>query len=171
MNQRITRFVLATALIACTSLAQAQWMWVNEKGVKQFSDQPPPPGTPSKRILKAPRGQVIPDAQSDAPAASGDDAAQAEGKAPQKATLAERNADYNKRQKDSAEKTAKADEEAKREKEKAKYCSEAKTNIGMLESGMRVSEMGANGERGFMSDEGRSRKLQESRDAYNKTCK
>ena len=57
MNQRITRLVLATALIACSSLAQAQWMWVNEKGVKQLSDQPPPPGTPANRILKSPRGQ------------------------------------------------------------------------------------------------------------------
>ena len=58
MNQRITRLALATALIACTSLAQAQWMWVNDKGVKQFSDQPPPPGTPPNRILKAPRGST-----------------------------------------------------------------------------------------------------------------
>lgn len=174
MNQRITRLVLATALIACTSLAQAQWMWVNEKGVKQFSDQPPPPGTPANRILKSPRGQSAADLQKElaAPPADSEEAPPADAKAPPpKPTLAERNAEFNKRQKESAEKNAKAAEEAQRASEKAKYCAEAKGNIAMLESGMRVSEMGPNGERSFMSDEGRAQRLQEHRNAYNKNCK
>src|SRR5438045_4654427 len=125
MNQRITRLALAAALIACTSLAQAQWIWVNEKGVKQLSDQPPPPGTPANKILKAPRGAAMADLRKDGSAApgEGEEAAPSETAAPKpKATLAERNADYNKRQKESAEKSAKADEEAKREAERKKYC-------------------------------------------------
>lgn len=174
MNQRITRLALATALIACTSLAQAQWLWVNEKGVKQFTDQPPPPGTPANRILKSPRGAAVAELQKDAaaPAATGEEAPADEAKAPPpKPTLAERNADFNKRQKETAEKNAKAAEEAQRASEKVKYCAEAKNNITMLESGMRVSEVGPNGERSFMSDEGRAQKLQEHRNAFNKNCK
>jgi hypothetical protein len=174
MNQRITRLALATALIACTSLAQAQWLWLNEKGVKQFTDQPPPPGTPANRILKSPRGATVPALQKDlaTPSPSEDDAPAADAKAPPpKPTLAERNADFNRRQKEAAEKNAKAAEEAQRASEKVKYCAEAKNNIAMLESGMRVSEMGADGERSFMSDEGRAQKLQEHRNAFNKNCK
>ncbi|MTW13435.1 DUF4124 domain-containing protein [Pseudoduganella eburnea] len=174
MNQRITRLALATALIACTSLAQAQWMWVNEKGVKQLSDQPPPPGTPANKILKAPRGAGVADLRNEmAPApAEGDDAAAADTKAPKpKPTLAERNADFNKRQKENAEKTAKAEEEAKREAERKKYCTEAKANIGLLESGARISDTAPNGERTFLSDQDRARKIKEQRESVNSTCK
>jgi len=174
MNQRITRLALATALIACTSLAQAQWMWVNDKGVKQFSDQPPPAGTPANRILKAPRGMAVAELQKEGPAKpdNGDDAAGADEKAvPVKPTLAERNADFKKRQQENAAKAAKAEEQAKLDAEKKKYCSEAKSNIGMLESGVRVSEMGPNGERNFMSDEARAQKLKEQRESVNSMCK
>jgi hypothetical protein len=174
MNQRITRLALATALIACTSLAQAQWMWVNEKGVKQLSDQPPPPGTPARNILKAPRGAAIADLRKDlaAPAAEGEEGAPAEAKAaPSKPSLAERNAEYNKRQKESAEKSAKAQEEAKRENEKKKYCADAKSNLGVLESGARISETDSNGERTFLSDDGRAQKIREQRESINQNCK
>lgn len=178
MNQRITRFMLAAALIACSSLAQAQWIWVNEKGVKQLSDQPPPPGTPANRVLKSPRGQAPADARqavAPAPAAEGDDAATAapaDGKSPAaKPSLAERNADYNKRQKLAAENATKAQEDANRANEKTKYCSEAKKNIDLLESGTRIAEVDNKGERGYMSDEGRAKRLQDDRSAYNKTCK
>ncbi|WP_426338244.1 DUF4124 domain-containing protein [Pseudoduganella sp. S-14] len=174
MNQRITRLALATALIACTSLAQAQWMWVNDKGVKQLSDQPPPAGTPPNRILKAPRGAAAAELRKEmaAPAANGDEAPAADEKAaPVKPTLAERNADYKKRQQEAAEKTAKANEQAKVDAEKKKYCAEAKSNIGMLESGVRVSEMGPNGERNFMSDEARAQKIKEQRESVNSICK
>lgn len=173
MNQRITRLALATALIAVTSIAQAQWLWVNEKGVKQLSDQPPPPNIPAKNILKAPRGQSISDLRRDlAATGNGDEAAPADAKAaPSNPKLAERNADYNKRQKESSEKTAKAQEEAKRETEKKKYCADAKSNLGLLESGARISDTDANGERTFLSDDGRAQKIKEQRQSYDQTCK
>jgi len=175
MNQRITRLALATALIACTSLAQAQWMWVNDKGVKQFSDQPPPPGTPPNRILKAPRGSTAAAElrkEVAAAPADGEEAPATEEKvAPAKPTLAERNAEFKKRQQETATKTAKAEEQTKLDAEKKKYCSEAKSNIGMLESGVRVSEMGPNGERSYMSDEARAQKIKEQRESVNSICK
>jgi len=172
MNQRITRLALATVLIACTSLAQAQWIWVNEKGVKQLSDQPPPPGTPANKILKAPRGAAMADLRKDGSAAEGEEGAPSEAAAPKaKPTLAERNADFNKRQKESAEKTAKAAEETKRETERKKYCADARSNIGLLESGARISDMAPNGERSFMTDEARAKQIKEQRESINSNCK
>src|SRR4051794_11159333 len=43
-------------VLACvaTPLAFAQWQWIDKDGRKVFSDQPPPPGTPSDKILKRP---------------------------------------------------------------------------------------------------------------------
>jgi len=174
MNQRITRLALATALIACTSFAQAQWMWVNEKGVKQLSDQPPPPGTPANKILKAPRGTGMPDLRKEAAAApaEGEEAPADEAKAPKPPpTLAERNADFNKRQKEAAEKATKAAEESKRETERKKYCSEAKKNQSLLESGARISDTDAKGERTFMTDEARAKQIKEQRDSIASNCK
>lgn len=170
MNQRISSIALAAVLLASSSFAQAQWMWVNEKGVKQLSDQPPPPGTPANRILKAPRSAAI-DLQPQQPAAAVE-GEEADAKAPPpKPTLAERNADYNKRQKLAAESATKAAEEAQRASEKAKYCTEARKNIALLESGVRISEVDAKGERGFLTDDSRAKRLQADRSAFEKTCK
>ena len=32
----------------------AQYVWLNDKGVKQYSDMPPPAAVPNQRILKSP---------------------------------------------------------------------------------------------------------------------
>ena len=169
MTQRTIKLTLTLALLACTSLAQAQWVWVNEKGVKQLSDQPPPPNVPLKNILKAPRGQTMPTSTPSEEAAS---APAQEAKAPPpKPTLAERNADFKKRQLEAAEAESKAKDEANRKAEKERYCAGVKQNMGALESGARISEFGAGGERNFISDEERARRLKENRDAFNKACK
>src|SRR5205823_1792862 len=44
--------VLAVSGFSCA--AQAQYVWLNERGVKQFSDMPPPASVPENRILKSP---------------------------------------------------------------------------------------------------------------------
>jgi hypothetical protein len=56
MNSRWLRLLCAGALALASVLAHAQYSWVDDKGLRVFSDRPPPPGTPSERILKAPRG-------------------------------------------------------------------------------------------------------------------
>src|SRR5262249_4341212 len=107
MNQRISGLVLVVALIASASPASAQWMWLNENGIKHLADQPPPASAPPNRILKAPPAQM-PDLRKELnPPAADPDAAPAEAPAPKakpRLTLAERNADYNKRRVESAEK-------------------------------------------------------------------
>ncbi|UUZ48461.1 DUF4124 domain-containing protein [Massilia sp. B-10] len=40
-------------MLMLVSLAQAQYVWVDEKGVKQFSDRSPPSNIPAKNILEA----------------------------------------------------------------------------------------------------------------------
>ena len=45
---------LGLILLLGAGLAQAQFVWVAPNGTRHYSDQPPPPGTPPSRILKAP---------------------------------------------------------------------------------------------------------------------
>jgi hypothetical protein len=156
MNRNTTARLLAvTALMAFASLVKAQYMWIDEKGLKQLSDKAPPASVPLKNILKAPRG--VPSAASivsEPPAAPAADAAAAKPKQPP--SLAERNADYNKRVKEKAEREQKNQEEQQTKADKAENCERARTTRQTLDSGVRISQTDKNGERGVMSDEQRA---------------
>ena len=52
MHHRLILCLLAA--LAAAPQARAQYVWIDDKGLKQLSDRPPPPNVPAKRILKAP---------------------------------------------------------------------------------------------------------------------
>jgi len=134
----------ALSLLLFASAAQAQYLWIDEKGVKQLSDRPPPPNVPEKRILKAPgKTSFNPDA---APA---EEASTPARSAP---TLAERNADYNRRQSEAAQAAGKAADEARQRAEAAANCDIAKKNQQAINDGLRIANYDKNGERYFLSD-------------------
>jgi len=147
MNHR--NKLLTALLLAAAPLAMAQYMWIDDKGVKQFSDRPPPPNVPEKRILKAPGKPLFnpnatePEPLAEAPAAKA---------AP---TLAERNADFNKRKADAAEASKQAAANAQRKTDEAANCNAARQNQQALDQGLRLSTYDKNGERGYMNDEQR----------------
>jgi hypothetical protein len=152
------RLLAGGALMLFASLSQAQYLWIDEKGLKQFSDRPPPPSIPASKILKAPGQQPPPalvvsdEAAAPAPAAPAAPAA----KAPP--TVADRNADFRKRAKEQAEKDQKAADEAVRTKEKEENCEAARQSKAQLDSGVRISNTGKNGERSYISDEERAQR-------------
>jgi type IV secretory pathway VirB10-like protein len=149
-HKTFVRLLAAGTLLACATVAQAQYIWINEKGVKEYSDRSPPPSIPLKNILKAPNGQ--PTGADVAPASP------AELPKPAPApSLAERNADYNKRLKDQAELAKKAQVEADQKAEQAASCSRALAAKRSIDSGERISVQDDNGERGFMDDAQRAR--------------
>ncbi|MFC0170204.1 DUF4124 domain-containing protein [Pseudoduganella danionis] len=124
--------------------AWAQYMWLDEKGVKQLSDRPPPPSVPEKRILKAPGKTAFnPDA---APA---EEAAPAQTSTP---TLTERNADFNRRQTEARQAAGKAADEARQRAAIAANCDIARKNQQALNDGIRIATYDKNGERYFMTD-------------------
>ncbi|MGH8806577.1 MAG: DUF4124 domain-containing protein [Noviherbaspirillum sp.] len=149
----------ALAALALTAFglpyaAHAQYVWLDERGTKQYSDLPPPSSVPSNRILSRP-GTT----SAATPATSTETAA-----APSRPemTAAEKNADFRKRRVDQADKEKKAAEESRLAAEKAKYCERAREYNSALASGVRISRTDKNGERSFMTDEQRA---QEQRDA------
>jgi hypothetical protein len=167
---KLNRFsaVFATAVLVSlsfSSVAHAQYVWLDEKGTKQYSDMPPPASIPLKRILKEPgspsrtlsAAPAEPDAKETPPAA-----ADKEKDAPPM-TIAEKNADFQKRRAEQAEKEKKAAAEAQMAADKAKNCEQARAYQRALQSGERLARTDKSGERYFLSDEQRAKEAQEAK--------
>ena len=154
MHSALLRLLAGGALLAVSAQALAQYMWVDEKGIKHLSDQPPPPSVPDKRILKAP-GKPLFDPNAPAPAADSDASASSDAK-PKTPTLAERNADYNKRQAEAAKKAQIASEDAAHKAAAASNCDAARNNQRALDQGVRLSTYDKDGQRSIMDDEQRA---------------
>lgn len=149
------RLLTATALAAFASLAHAQYMWIDEKGIKQLSDRGPPSSIPQKNILKAPGMATAATLVQEKPAESARAPASAEA-AVKPTSLADRSADFRKRAKENEEREQK-DAAAELEKRaKAEDCERASRYKRSLDSGIRVSTTDKNGEQGYMNDEQRA---------------
>jgi type IV secretory pathway VirB10-like protein len=143
--------LLAAALLFAGT-AHAQYAWIDAKGIHHYSDQPPPPSAPAAKILQAPRGSSL-RAQPDEPAAAPPEAAPAKAQP----TLAERDADFNKRAQERDKQEKKGAAEARHRAAVAENCESARQYKAQLESGIRVASTSADGERAFISDEERAR--------------
>ncbi|MGZ3159237.1 MAG: DUF4124 domain-containing protein, partial [Burkholderiaceae bacterium] len=162
----ITRIAATLTMMGLAAAACGQYIWLDDKGVKQFSDMPPPASVPQKNILKQPNRTPIA-----APASTDSDSNNAAAKNPlitEKAnvpmTTAEKNADFQKRKAKQAEMEAKAAEEAKNAAIKAKNCDNARSYQRSLTSGERIATTDKNGERFYLNDE---QKAKEAKDAQN----
>ncbi|MEB0139473.1 MULTISPECIES: DUF4124 domain-containing protein [unclassified Undibacterium] len=125
-------------MLSCAN-ASAQYVWVDEKGVKQFTDTPPPASIASKKILKN---------QSNSLASK---AAEPEAK-PTPATLSSRNEDYNKRRVEQAEKDRKAAADQQLADNKKQNCERARSYQQSLDGGSRIVRTDKNGQRNFLDD-------------------
>lgn len=150
----LSRNILGALLLLAASAAHAQYVWIGPNGTRQYSDRPPPPGTPASKILKSP-GRPAPAPQAaavDTPAA--DDAAA--GARPDTAappTLAEREAAFRERSKARAEQEQKDQEQTTRQRRLAEHCAAARETQAQLDSGIRIAKIGPDGEKTYMSDE------------------
>ena len=148
-TSHLLRFVAAALLAAGCSGALAQHAWLDDKGVKQYSDMPPPPGTPASRILKSPAARTSSAEAGTAPAAE-------KAAAP---SVAERNAAFEKRRIEQAERETKESEQARTAADNARSCEQARNYQRTLASGERISKLDKNGERGYLSDMERAQEM------------
>jgi hypothetical protein len=148
----------AGALLFCSAgTAAAQYLWVDAKGIKQFSDQPPPPSIPLKNILKAPKGQPsAATAAAEAPAAGDAPAAPAATAPP---TLAQRELNFQKRKKEKDEQEKKDRDDSARQLARQEECGRSRQAKAGLDSGARIRTTDPNGERGYMDDAQRAAEL------------
>ncbi len=160
---------LLAASLLLPGVASAQlYQWRDTNGRVVFSDLPPPPGIPSANIIKSPKARSAPPA---AAAASGDAAAgatttagtasapgaTAAAKAGGQKSVAEREADFKKRQADAAEKSQKDSETAANDSRREDQCRGLRQSLAALEGGQRIRRFNDKGEPYFVEDAERAK--------------
>jgi hypothetical protein len=156
--------LLLIALAAAVSQpAQAQWKWRDKGGQMQYSDRPPPAGTPDSDILQRPSPPGAQRTVTSPPAAAS---------AP---PLAPKTADPEleaKRKKAEQEEAAKKKAEEERiAVAKVDNCARARVHLKALDDGQRISRINAQGEREYLDDKGRAEEAQRARNVIAADCK
>jgi hypothetical protein len=168
------RIAVTLTMLSLSTLAIGQYIWLDDKGGKQYSDMPPPASIPQNKILKQPgKSYSVPQSTSDNASGNADTSAKAASTADKTnapMTTAEKNADYKKRKAKQAEEEAKAAEDAKNAASKAKNCENAKSYNRSLAAGERIATRDASGEKAYISDEQRAKEIKETQAVLN-DCK
>jgi Ni/Co efflux regulator RcnB len=152
---------LLVVAVCVSTPVMAQYVWTDSNNVRHYSDKPPPASVPANRILKTLRSRP---SLTNEPVIKEVGAALATNIAATKAplTMAEKNAEYQKRKMEQTEKDKKAEQEAKRATDKTRYCESLQERKRTLEAGQRLTKINEKGERYFVSDDQRSRDLEET---------
>ena len=153
---------LSFLVLAGAASAGVQWKWRDANGAIQYSDRPPPPGTPEQAILARPSGYKPPAARAPVEAAS----APASNAAPNVDPALEAK---RKKAEDETKARKKADDE-KLAAQKADNCNRARSYMRTLQDGMRITRTKANGEREVLDDQGRAEEMQRTQDAIGSNC-
>jgi len=145
------RFVLTAALLCIVAAAQAQiYKWQDQNNRTVISDRPP------TGVVRKP--QTI---EAEAPPAAAD-----AGK-----TMADREMDFRKRQKESVERNEKAEKEQRLTAQRQEDCDAARRSLQAMESGERVAMRDARGERYFLDDSQRQQEIARIRQTVQSNCK
>lgn len=157
--------LIAAAVQAQTS---GQWKWRDSTGNIQYSDRPPPLGTPEKDILARPLNakrpvQLVPfGVAASAPASAPAD--------PALAAATRRDADQKARQASESEAKLKADEQ-RQAALRAENCKAARNQLATLESGVRVAQVNDKGERIVLDDAARATEMTKAKAVIASECK
>ena len=175
--QRSVPIAVALALASASAAApvQAQYQWRDENGRMTFSDLPPPASTPPARVLRAPARPApqAPTAPSAAAPLPQTGAALRDAGGPgasQPASAADRELEFRKRQLERSDAERKQAERRAQAERNARACEDARGSMRVLESGMRITQVNGNGEREYLSDEARERKLAAMRQDIEQQC-
>jgi hypothetical protein len=157
--------LLALASVCLLPLgADAQWVWIDKDNKKVFSDQAPPPDISDQNILRRPAARS---AASPAPASA--TTAAAAPLAPPSGV--DKNLEEQKRKAEEAEKAKQAAEADKQAKAKAENCDRARQGKAAMDSGMRIVQMDAQGERSYMDDDTRAAEQQRLQSVIASDCR
>ena len=139
---------IAALLVALCANAQV-YEWKDEKGKTHYSDKPPTSSAPARKVGDSGSGATPPAAQS---------------------TAAERELDFRKRQKDAQDKAEKDRQQQTAAREKADACEAAHRQLELLESGERIVQRDANGERAYLDDAQRQQETEKTRRLIQSAC-
>jgi Domain of unknown function (DUF4124) len=161
---------LALAATSFALSAVAQWQWIDKDGRKVFSDRSPPAEINEKDILKRPGGRAPVAVAAVSESASAAPVAAAKASAP-KLTGKDAQLEAKKKQAEEEEAAKKKAEEEKVAAAKADNCSQAKRYLTTLDSGVRIANTNAKGEREVMDDVKRAEEKKRAQGVADTSCK
>ncbi|MGE5453493.1 MAG: DUF4124 domain-containing protein [Acidobacteriota bacterium] len=178
-NVRPLPSVLVSTLIASAALltsptsavAGMQWKWRDATGAVQYSDRPPPSGTPDKDILSRPaaaRAAAAAAMKAESDSAAPAQSASAASKPDAKAT--DPDLEAKRKKAEDEKKAAQKAEEEKVAKNRAENCQRARSYQRTLNDGIRVSRTNANGEREILDDKGRADEQRQVEEIIRNNC-
>jgi hypothetical protein len=150
----MNKFLLILLILASTNAFAEINKWVDEQGQVHYSDQPPPADAQTQTLRTTTENQDS--------AGSGT----AETK-----TFAEREAELKK---EKAEKQSAADKSAQKQAADDALranCLSAQENLRSLQSGVRIMQIDANGERSYIDDTQRQQRIENAQQNINRYCK
>jgi hypothetical protein len=149
MNMK--RFLLTAASVLFALAAQAQiYQWQDENNRTVISDLPPSGKVRQQRKI-----------ETETPTAN----------APTGKTMADREMEFRKRQKDSREAAEKAEKEQRMDVQRKEDCEASRRALQVLESGERLALRDSKGERYFIDDAQRAQEIAKVREAVQVHCK
>lgn len=149
MNMK--RFLLTAASVLLAFAAQAQiYQWQDENNRTVISDLPPSGKVRQQRKI-----------ETETPTAN----------APTGKTMADREMEFRKRQKDSREAAEKAEKEQRMDVQRKEDCEASRRALQVLESGERLALRDSKGERYFIDDAQRAQEIAKVREAVQVHCK
>ena len=158
---RCLLMILAVVLASAALPVAAQWKWKDKSGQMQYSDLPPPSGTPEADILQRPTPVAAPRVEAPAAASapllvpkSVDPELEAKRKKAEQEAAAKQRADD--------EKTAMA---------KLDNCSRARALLKAINDGQRMTRINSQGEREYVDDKWRAEESQKMRGVIASDCK
>jgi len=167
-RQVLRQALLALLCLAAAGAAQAQWKWKDAKGNVQYSDMPPPAGTPEKDILQRPyvaKPTIIVAPPGAASAASAPPPA---ASAP---TKAEQEAAARQKQERDTQATKQKEEEKRMAAVRRDNCVRAQAQLRELQSGVRITRTNEKGERVYMDETQIAAEVSRARDLITSECR
>jgi len=170
---KIFLVVWSLALLAISGSAMAQWQWLDKDGRRVFSDRAPPMDIPDKSILKRPNSAP----KALLPIAAADDSQGGAASLPAGAasrpmgTGIDKDLEAKKKQAAEAEAAKRKSEEEKVLKTRIENCARAKQAKASVNSGIRIAQTNASGDREVLDDAARADELKRIQTIIDSECR
>lgn len=158
----MNKYLLIFLMLYCAPALGEVNKWVDSSGQVHYSDQPPPANTKNLAPTNTKKRRSSSDAE---------DSASKSDAAPAPKTIAEREADWKKAQKEKQEAADKAAQKQADAAARKEYCTQAQNSLNTLKSGARLTEVDSSGERSYIDDEQRQKRIAKLQQQIGKNCK
>ena len=159
----LVKILFASLLASVTTTASAQYQWKDDNGRMVYSDRPPPSSVLPSQLVRVPPPKPVAKAADKAgekptEIASAAKVADAKGLVPVK-SLADKDLESKKKAQEAEKADAKRTADAGQEARNTAACKDTQSSLNSMESGIRVSRVNAKGEKEFIDDDEKAKKI------------